>query len=108
MGNVTYEQRNFDIGEFPKSWADFASGKAFKAGDRQCESPPSRAPKFSTYSVSFTEPYINDKPIGLDVVGSSWERWRESYDEGRTKGFVGFNRRFRTSGITASVFVWKM
>jgi outer membrane protein insertion porin family len=49
----------------------------------------------SQYSVSFTEPYLNDKPTSLDVVGSSWGRWRESYDEQRTKGFVGLEKRYK-------------
>jgi outer membrane protein insertion porin family len=49
----------------------------------------------SEYSVSFTEPYLNDKPTSLDVAGSSWSRWRESYDEGRTKGVVGLEKRYK-------------
>jgi outer membrane protein insertion porin family len=49
----------------------------------------------SSYSISFTEPYLNDKPVSLDLVGSSWERWRESYNEDRLKGFVGLDKRER-------------
>ncbi len=50
----------------------------------------------SQYSITFTEPYLRDKPITLDVVGSSWERYRESYDEQRTKGYVGFEKRYKS------------
>jgi outer membrane protein insertion porin family len=37
-----------------------------------------------------------DKPTALNVLGSSFERWRESYDEKRTKGAVGLNKRYKT------------
>jgi outer membrane protein insertion porin family len=49
----------------------------------------------SEYLVSFNEPYFLNKPISLDVVGSSWKRDRESYDENRLKGYVGFEKRYK-------------
>ncbi|GAG48825.1 unnamed protein product, partial [marine sediment metagenome] len=33
--------------------------------------------------------------IELGVEGSSYEERRESYDEGRTKGYVGFEKRYK-------------
>ncbi|MGA2070983.1 MAG: outer membrane protein assembly factor BamA [Sedimentisphaerales bacterium] len=95
MGQLTYEQRNLDIGDKPKSLADFVTGKALKGGGQTLRISLQPGTKVSSYSVSFTEPYLNDKPVSLDLGGSSWERWRESYDEGRTKGFVGLGRRFK-------------
>lgn len=93
MGQLTYEQRNFDIGDTPNSLDDFASGKAFKGGGQTLRISLQPGTQLSTYSVSFTEPYLNDKPVSLDVVGSSWERWRECYNEDRLKGFVGLDKR---------------
>lgn len=93
MGQLTYEQRNFDIGDTPQSLDDFASGKAFKGGGQTLRISLQPGTQLSTYSVSFTEPYLNDKPVSLDVVGSSWERWRECYNEDRLKGFVGLDKR---------------
>jgi outer membrane protein insertion porin family len=95
MGQLTYEQRNFDIGDRPKSLDDFVSGRAFKGGGQTMRISLQPGTELSTYSVSFTEPYLNDKPVSLDVAGSSWERWRESYNEGRLKGYVGLGRRFK-------------
>ena len=95
MGQLTYEQRNLDISDKPKSFSDFVTGKALKGGGQTLRIALQPGTELSTYSVSFTEPYLNDKPISLDLAGSSWERWRESYDEGRTKGFVGLGRRYR-------------
>jgi outer membrane protein insertion porin family len=95
MGQLTYEQRNLDIGDRPKSFADFVTGKALKGGGQTLRIALQPGTQLSTYSVSFTEPYLNDKPISLDLAGSSWARWRESYDEGRVKGFVGLGKRFK-------------
>ncbi len=93
MGQLTYEQRNFDISDRPKSLSDIITGKAFKGGGQTLRIALQPGTEISTYSVSFTEPYLNDKPVSLDVVGSSWERWRESYNENRLKGFVGLGKR---------------
>ncbi|MGA2171577.1 MAG: outer membrane protein assembly factor BamA [Sedimentisphaerales bacterium] len=93
MGQLTYEQRNFDIGDTPRSFEDFVTGKAFRGGGQTLRISLQPGTEVSEYSVSFTEPYLNDKPISLNVVGSDWSRWRESYDEHRTKAFVGFEKR---------------
>jgi outer membrane protein insertion porin family len=37
-----------------------------------------------------------ERPTSLDIAGSSWERWRESYDEERTKGYFGFEKRHKS------------
>jgi len=95
MGQLTFEQRNFDITDTPRSFADFITGNAFKGAGQTLRISLQPGTEFSQYSVTFTEPYLNDKPTSLEVSGSSWERWRESYDEGRTKGFVGFEKRYR-------------
>ncbi len=93
MGQLTFEQRNFDITDTPKSFGDFITGKAFRGAGQTLRISLQPGTELSQYSVSFTEPYLNDKPTSLDVSGSSWGRWRESYDEGRTKGFVGLEKR---------------
>jgi outer membrane protein insertion porin family len=45
--------------------------------------------------VTFREYYFQDKPTSLDVVGSSYERWRDSHNEQRRKGAVGFEKRLK-------------
>jgi outer membrane protein insertion porin family len=51
--------------------------------------------EMSQYSVSFTEPYFKDKPVIFNLLSRSWERERESYDEDRLKGQVGFEQRYQ-------------
>ncbi len=95
IGQFTFEQRNFDISDRPKSFADFITGKAFRGAGQTLRISLQPGTEVSQYLVSFTEPYLNDKPTSLNVLGSSWERWRESYDEQRTKGFVALEKRYK-------------
>jgi outer membrane protein insertion porin family len=95
IGQLSFEQRNFDISDTPDSFADFITGKAFRGAGQTLRISLQPGTELSQYSISFTEPYLNDKPTSLDVVGSSWGRWRESYNEQRTKGFVGLEKRYK-------------
>ena len=100
IGQVILEQRNFDITDRPESFGEFITGKAFKGAGQSLRLALEPGTRVSQYSVTFTEPYFRDKPLSLNVRGSSWEREMERrgdrrlYDEGRTKGYVGFEKRY--------------
>ena len=101
IGQVILEQRNFDITDRPESFGEFITGKAFKGAGQSLRLALEPGTRVSQYSVTFTEPYFQDKPLSLNVKGSSWEREMETrgdhrlYDEGRTKGYVGFEKRYK-------------
>ncbi|MBN2456755.1 MAG: outer membrane protein assembly factor BamA [Sedimentisphaerales bacterium] len=95
IGQLVFNQMNFDIGDWPESFEQFITGKAFRGAGQSLRIALEPGTEVSQYSVSFTEPYFQDRPVSLDVVGSSYKRGRESYYEGRTKGYVGFERRYR-------------
>jgi outer membrane protein insertion porin family len=95
IGQMIFEQRNFDIKDWPESFTDFITGQAFKGAGQDLRIALEPGTEVSQYSISFSEPYFKDKPITLDVIASSWERWFESYDEGRTKGYVGLEKRYK-------------
>ena len=95
IGQFVYEQRNFNIKDKPKNFKEFITGQAYKGAGQTLRVVLQPGTEVSEYSVSFTEPYLHNKPISLDIVGSSWERDRESYAEQRTKGFVGLEKRYK-------------
>ncbi len=95
LGQLVFEQKNFDISDKPKSFAEFFTGQAFKGAGQNLRIALEPGTEVSSFSVNFTEPYLNDRPISLNVGGSSWERQQESYDEQRTKGYVGFEKRYK-------------
>jgi len=95
IGQAIFEQRNFDISDWPKSFSEFITGQAFRGAGQSLRIALQPGTEVSEYLVSFNEPYFLNKPISLDVVGSSWKRDRESYDENRLKGYVGFEKRYK-------------
>jgi outer membrane protein assembly complex protein YaeT len=97
IGQLVFEQQNFDISDKPRSFGEFITGRAFKGAGQNLRVSLSPGTQVSEYMVSFSEPYFQNKPTTLELVGSSWERWRESYDEKRLKGFVGFEDRLEKS-----------
>ena len=96
IGRLIWQQRNFDYTDWPESFEEFITMKAFKGAGQSLRVALEPGTIVSYYSVTFTEPYLNDRPTSLDISGSSWERWRESYDEKRIKGFVGLEKRYKS------------
>jgi outer membrane protein insertion porin family len=95
MGQLVLEQKNFDINDWPESFREFITGQAFKGAGQQLRISLQPGTEISQHSVSFTEPYFKDKPVWFSLRGSSWERERESYEEGRLKGSAGFGQRYQ-------------
>lgn len=101
IGQVVLEQRNFDVTDWPENFGEFITGNAFKGGGQTLRVALEPGTVVSQYSVSFSEPYFKDKPVSLNLSGSSWEREitrkddNTLYDEGRVKGYVGFEKRYK-------------
>jgi outer membrane protein insertion porin family len=96
IGQFILSQRNFDYTDWPESLDELLKMQAFKGAGQKLSMTLAPGTEVSYYSVSFTEPYFRERPTSLDIAGSSWERWRESYDEKRTKGYVGFEKRHKS------------
>ncbi len=82
IGRLVYRQRNFDITD----WPDDPSGlltpwKYFKGAGQSFSVTLEPGTEYSQYYVEFVDPYWRDRPMTFDVLGRSWERYRESYDE---------------------------
>lgn len=100
VGQLIYQQHNFDITDWPQSWSEFFGMKAFRGGGQTLQLALEPGTKVSRYSVDFTEPYFMDRPVGLDLTGRKYERFLESYDEERLSGLVEFEQRRRSGWRT--------
>lgn len=94
IGQVVLEQRNFDITDWPTSFGEFIRGKAFRGAGQKMRLSLEPGTEVSRYSINFTEPYLNDKPVALNIGSLKYERERESYDEDRFKTYLGIERRY--------------
>jgi len=93
IGQLVYEQRNFDIKDAPESFKELITMRSFRGAGQHFRIALMPGTQVSQYSVSFREPYLYDRPTSLDLAGSSWGRWRESYDEKRLRGQIGLEQR---------------
>lgn len=94
IGQISYDQRNFDITDLPESWSELITGKAFRGAGQRFRVMLSPGTRWSSYTVGFTEPYLFDRPVSLDTSFNSYTRLRESYDEQRMGVNLGFTKRY--------------
>ena len=94
LGNISYEQRNFDISNWPSTWSEAFSNRAFTGAGQYFKVQLEPGTEQSRAMVSFSEPYVFDQPytFGLSVYYST--RIREHYDEVRAGGTPSIGRRF--------------
>lgn len=93
FGQFDYQQRNFDIADFPESWDEFVRGRAFRGAGQTFNITLQPGDEFSNYSVSITEPYVFRTDNSLRASGSFTRRVLESWNEERFGGSFRLGRR---------------
>jgi outer membrane protein insertion porin family len=94
IGQIAFDQRNFDISDTPDSWNELITGKAFRGAGQRFRISLNPGTVQSSYMVSFTEPYLYDKPVSMEMALMGFERGWESYTEKRIGGRLGFEKRY--------------
>jgi outer membrane protein insertion porin family len=96
IGRLVYRQRNFDLSDWPEDASGFLKPwKHWKGAGQSFSITLEPGTKYSQYYVDFVDPYWRDKPVTFNTMGRSWERYRESHDEERLKGYFGFEQRLK-------------
>jgi outer membrane protein assembly factor BamA len=93
-GNITYEQRNFDIMNWPSSFRDFFSERAFVGAGQTLRISLEPGTTATNASIRFTEPWIFDQPYSFTGELYLRNRIRENYDDQRIGARVSLGKRF--------------
>ena len=93
-GNITYSQRNFDLGNPPNDWRDILSDHSFTGAGQTLRLNFSPGTIASDASASFFEPYLFDLPYSFGEEIYLTDRIREHYDDRRVGDTVTFGKRF--------------
>jgi outer membrane protein insertion porin family len=93
-GNLTYEQRNFDLTDWPSSIGDIFSDRAFIGAGQDFRASLEPGTQQTNASVRFTEPYILDQPYSLTNDIYYRDVTRESYDDVRLGDRISLGHRF--------------
>jgi len=104
-GQVTIDERNFDITRWPRSFQDLLSGSAFRGAGQtfRVEAVPGNL--FQRYTAQFADPnLLGYLPISMSVSGFYFDRRFEDWDEGRLGGRLSFGYRITPDlSISAAV-----
>ncbi len=86
-GQLVIDERNFDITALPRSWEDFANGRAFRGNGQAFRLEAMPGVQLQRYLVSFTEPYFWYGMYSLNLSGFYFDRnffdWTEQRAGGR-------------------------
>jgi outer membrane protein assembly factor BamA len=93
-GQLSYEQKNFDIGNVPTSWDEAFSDRAFSGAGQDFLISFEPGTEGTNATVSFTEPYLFDQPYSFNAQAYWNTRIREVYNDERAGGRLTFGERF--------------
>ncbi|MEX2358465.1 MAG: BamA/TamA family outer membrane protein, partial [Pirellulaceae bacterium] len=91
-GSIVIDERNFDWRRVPTSFDDVWNGRAFRGAGQgfRIEAMPGNI--VQRYMVTYTDPYLFDTPLSLNLSGYLFDRiyrdWREQRIGGR--GAIGY------------------
>lgn len=93
-GNLTYEQRNFDIANVPASGRDMFTDRAFTGAGQNFRASFEPGTESTNAALRFSEPWLFDQPYSFSGEVYLRDREREDYDDKRIGGRVSFGKRF--------------
>ncbi len=93
-GQITVDERNFDITRFPRSFQDLFSGTAFRGAGQTFRLEAVPGSQFQRYTAQFADPNLfGYLPISMSVSGFLFDRRFNDWDEERLGGRLSFGYR---------------
>jgi outer membrane protein insertion porin family len=93
-GQLSYTQRNFDLTNWPTTWTDVFSDRAFTGAGQTFRVSFEPGTQFTNADVFFAEPFLFDQNYSFSNDAYWRTRVREHYDEIRLGDRVTFGKRF--------------
>jgi outer membrane protein insertion porin family len=93
-GNLSYEQKNFDIANWPASPSDILNEKAFTGAGQDFRASFQPGTIFTNADISFYEPYLLDQPYSFGSDLYLRNAIYEHYTDRRLGGLITFGKRF--------------
>ena len=105
-GQLTIDERNFDICRWPRSFQDLFSGTAFRGAGQTFRLEAAPGTNFKRYTMQFADPNLfGYKPVSMSISGFLYDRRFNDWDEERLGGRLSFGYRITpdlsiSAGIT--------
>ena len=94
LGNITYEQRNFDITNWPSTFGETFTSRAFTGAGQTFRIMLEPGTELTRARVDFIEPWIFDQPYRFGASAYMSQRWRSNWMEERLGGRLSLGKRF--------------
>lgn len=95
VGNVSIENRNFDIFDWPRDFNEFFKGRSFRGAGQSLRLNLEPGTEVNRFRIDFREPYLLDQPVGYNLGAYFFERDYDEYDLQRVGITTGIDHRFR-------------
>lgn len=92
LGMISLGQRNFDATDWPDSWGEFFTARAFRGAGQTMRVTVEPGTELLRASVEWREPYLFDRPVSLGTRLYVYTRGRETYDETRLGAQVSLGK----------------
>lgn len=93
-GQLTIDERNFDISRWPTSFQDLFSGTAFRGAGQTFRIEAAPGTNFKRYTAQFADPNMfGYKPVSMSVSGFLFDRRYNDWSEERLGGRLAFGYR---------------
>ncbi|MGH7177944.1 MAG: BamA/OMP85 family outer membrane protein [Tepidisphaeraceae bacterium] len=92
--NLTYEQKNFDIANWPARWSDLFSDRSFTGAGQTFRASFEPGTEQTNLYVRFSDPYIFDQPYGFSAEAFMRNRIYDVYTERPIGVRFGLEKRF--------------
>ena len=92
-GQIVLDEFNFDWKRFPRSIDDVMNGTAWRGGGQRLRIEAIPGTELQRYLVNFTEPYLFDSNVSLNLSGFLYDRRYFDWDEQRLGGRIGLGYR---------------
>lgn len=93
-GDLTYEQRNFDITNWPGSFSELFTDRAFTGAGQTLRISLQPGTELTRARVDFIDPYIFDQPYAFSSSVYLSQRLRQDWAENRVGGQLALAKRF--------------
>jgi len=106
FGEISVNQRNFDIDDTPESLDELIAGRAFRGAGQQFSMAIAPGNEVSNFSIDFLEPHLFETDYSFRVSPFYRLRLYEDYNENRASLPLSLSRRlgdFWTVGVNSAL-----
>jgi len=93
LGTISLKQGNFDVADFPQTWGEFRSGRAFRGAGQKFAMNFQPGDEIFAYDISLTEPRFMDTPYSVGGAVGYFRRIYHNYTEERLYGGMTISRK---------------